>query len=251
MAILCVGCQAYSDVLAKTLKMFIQECLGKSHHVVGRFKLKDWHKKFSCGQFVVEPLQCVKLNFLEPSVTPLKASVPAKLTTSPRRRREGERPCRPAGDESQPASERVHGFRERQRADARSRRPHAARQQVGTVSDVRTGVSRACRSNSTDRRRAALLVKVARFYLICLLGRIANARRHAASIRGRSRWHSATFASSCTGFPPCSNAPHHRFIGPKNATEHAVAMKAYVERQHRCSSLPSSKAPERPHQRRS
>src|SRR5262249_15314348 len=49
-----------------------------------------------------------------------------------------------------------------------------------------------------------------------------------------------------------AHAYHHRFIGPKNTTEFSVvAVKAYIERQHRCLSLPSPKAPERPPQCRS
>jgi hypothetical protein len=45
-------------------------------------------------------------------------------------------------------------------------------------------------------------------------------------------------------------ASHHRFIGPKNATERSViAVKAYIERQHRCSFLAVTDGPKRPHQR--
>jgi hypothetical protein len=42
--------------------------------------------------------------------------------------------------------------------------------------------------------------------VICPLGRIANARRHAASIRGRSFWQSFSFAKPCTAFPPWSTS---------------------------------------------
>src|SRR5262249_45960475 len=42
--------------------------------------------------------------------------------------------------------------------------------------------------------------------LIRSLGRIANACRHAASMRGRSRLHSVTLAGPCTGFPPFSTS---------------------------------------------
>src|SRR5262249_8635399 len=33
-----------------------------------------------------------------------------------------------------------------------------------------------------------------------------------------------------------ADAPHHGFVGPEKATERAVAVKAWIERQHRCSS---------------
>src|SRR5262245_21515242 len=77
-------------------------------------------------------------------------------------------------------------------------------------------------------------------------GRSANACRHAASIRSRFRSHSDSFALSCTGVPAVqhvlqnrvpdmeADAPHHGFVGPEKATERAVAVKAWIERQHRC-----------------
>jgi hypothetical protein len=45
MAIICVGCHADIDVLAKRLTAILQEFLRKFDHFRVRFKWKDWHSE--------------------------------------------------------------------------------------------------------------------------------------------------------------------------------------------------------------